>query len=244
MEHHFDVEIATTYGMLEAVILNNLWFWIKHNEANDKNYHDGYYWTFNSVKAFKELFPYASDKKIRNALKHLEDENIIITGNYNTSAYDRTTWYAITEKGKCILLKGQMEVAKKENGSSEKGEPIPYNKPNNKIDSKHKEKSQLIIDFVGDDKELEKAFLDFIDMRKQIKKPLTDRAFKMIVKKLDGMAKTDEEKIEILDQSILHNWQDVYPIKAEQKKQPNGVRDNVAHRDYDFADMENKLFNL
>jgi hypothetical protein len=67
-----------------------------------------------------------SDKKIRSALKHLIDENVLITGNYNKLAYDRTLWYALTEKGKCICQNGQMEVAKKANGFDEKGEPIPY----------------------------------------------------------------------------------------------------------------------
>ena len=60
MQHSFDVEIAKEYGVLEAILLNNLWFWVEKNRANNVNYYDGYYWTFNSTKAFNELFPYAS----------------------------------------------------------------------------------------------------------------------------------------------------------------------------------------
>jgi len=126
MQHSFDIEVAKEYGIEEAVILNNLYFWIEKNRANGQHFYDGYYWTYNSVKAFNELFPYMSAKKIRNALNHLIEEGILITGNYNKSAYDRTLWYALTQKGKCICLNGQMEMTKKENGNDQKGEPIPY----------------------------------------------------------------------------------------------------------------------
>ena len=126
MQHSFDIEVAKEYGIEEAVILNNLYFWIEKNRANGQHFYDGYYWTYNSVKAFNELFPYMSAKKIRNALNHLSVERILITGNYNKSAYDRTLWYALTQKGKCICLNGQMEMTKKENGNDQKGEPIPY----------------------------------------------------------------------------------------------------------------------
>lgn len=134
MQHSFDVELAEKYGILEAILLNHLWFWIEKNRANDRNYHDGYYWTYNSVKAFSELFPYASKNKINNALNHLKAEGLIITGNYNQSAYDRTLWYAITNLGKSIIKKSEMEIEEKENGNLKYDEPIPDKKPDKKPD--------------------------------------------------------------------------------------------------------------
>lgn len=136
MEHHFNVEIATKYGILEAVLLNNFYFWIKKNEANETGFHDGYYWTYNSTKALHKLFPYASEHKIRNALKRLEDEGLLITGNYNKSAYDRTMWYALTKNAISILQNYKMEVKEKQNGICEIDTPIPYNKTDNNTDIK------------------------------------------------------------------------------------------------------------
>lgn len=144
MIHNFDINIAEKYGINAAIILQNMYYWIEKNRANEKHFHDGYYWTYNSLKAFEELFPYMSNKQIRGALEKLEEEGIIVCGNYNNSTYDRTKWYAITEagyelfqEGKCIIPKGQMESSEKANGMSQKGEPIPnnkpYNKPNNNI---------------------------------------------------------------------------------------------------------------
>lgn len=123
--HYFDTHIAELYGINCAVLLQNIWHWVKKNEANEKNFYDGYYWTYNSTKAFKELFPYLSQRQIETALKKLRDEGIIITGNYNEMKYDRTLWYAITEKGKSILHPCEMEITKKGNGNPENVKPIP-----------------------------------------------------------------------------------------------------------------------
>lgn len=124
--HIFDIRIAQRFGVNCAVILQNIWHWVQKNEANGTNFYDGTYWTYNSTKAFSKQFPYLSQKQIETALKKLRDENIIQTGNYNAVKYDRTLWYAVTEKGKCILLSREMENAEKGNGFTPEGEPIPY----------------------------------------------------------------------------------------------------------------------
>lgn len=127
MQHHFDVDLAVKYGVTEAIILNHFEYWIELNKSNEKNYYEGRYWTFNSMKAFSEIFPYLSPKKIRNALKHLQDEGLILTGNFNRSAYDRTLWYAFSDLAESILTKGQMDDSEKSNGLPRKGKPIPDN---------------------------------------------------------------------------------------------------------------------
>ena len=62
---------------------------------------------------------------------------------------------------------------------------------------------------------LDSALADFAEMRKKLKKPMTDRAMTLLKSKLDKLAKTEEEKIAILEQSILHGWQDVYALKED-----------------------------
>lgn len=124
--HFFDPQIAEEYGVNSAILLQNISFWIEKNRANDKNFIDGMYWTYSSVKAFQELFPYLTARAISTALQKLEDGGLIITGNHNKSAYDRTKWYAITEKGFSILQNREMEKQENANGNSENDEPIPY----------------------------------------------------------------------------------------------------------------------
>ena len=134
MEHHFDIDLAQKYGLLEAILLNHFQFWIAKNEANELNYHDGAYWTFNSIKAIENLFPYASGRQIRYALDHLLESGLIQKGNYNKSAYDRTLWYAFTEKGKSILQNEQIHLTNLSNGSDRFVKPIPDNNTDNNTD--------------------------------------------------------------------------------------------------------------
>lgn len=139
MTHSFDSEVAEKYGILEAVLLNNIYYWIEKNRANEQNFYDGTYWTYNSTRAFNELFPYVSERQIKNALKHLREEEVIITGNYNENAYDRTLWYALSEKGLSIVQKRPMEETKASNGKGDNVRPIPNNKPNIKPDINQKD---------------------------------------------------------------------------------------------------------
>lgn len=125
IKHIFDVDIARKVGVNAAILLENIGYWIKQNEANETNYFDGCYWTFNSRRAYAELFPYMSERKIATALQKLIDEGLVKTGNYNKLAYDRTLWYALTQKGKCILHFDTMESEKVSNGNNQNVSPIP-----------------------------------------------------------------------------------------------------------------------
>jgi hypothetical protein len=86
------------YGVREAVILNSLIFWIAKNKANKLNVHDGRTWTFNSVKAMAELFPYLSAKQVRTSIIKLVDAGAIMKGKYNKNVYDNTSWYALSDE--------------------------------------------------------------------------------------------------------------------------------------------------
>lgn len=109
MIHSFNINIATKYGVHSAIILENLNYWITKNQANEQHFYDGHYWTYNSKKAFAELFPYMTERQIDYALKKLIDDGIIITGKYNTNKYNQTLWYAITNFGYSILQNCEME---------------------------------------------------------------------------------------------------------------------------------------
>lgn len=72
----------------------------------------------------------------------------------------------------------------------------------------------LVVEKYGEDECLTDTFRDFAIMRKAIKKPLTERATKVLLGKLDKLANGDKELvIKILEQSILNNWQSVYELK-------------------------------
>jgi hypothetical protein len=229
MEHSFNIYIAEKYGVNSAILLKNLYFWIEKNRANETNFYDGYFWTYNSKKAFAALFPYMTARQVDYALQKLIDEGIVITGNYNKVAYDRTLWYAITKKGYSILQNCAMENTKMENGTPEIEQPIPYSKPVAKTEDKKQDRKKesnydVIVADLIENEAVKEAVYEFIKMRKLIKKPLTDFALKKLLNKLLKLSNDPQEQIAILEKSIMNNWQDIYPPKAEQTqaKQPQG----------------------
>lgn len=131
-KHYFDIDVAQMVGVNAAVLLENIAHWCEHNQANRTNFHDGRYWTYNSIKAFNELFPYLSTSAIRTALDKLKETGLIVVGNYNKSAYDRTMWYALTEKAEAFLSssnsiceKSKMHFNESSNQNDGNSEPIP-----------------------------------------------------------------------------------------------------------------------
>ena len=98
MYHQFNTKIAKQYGLEESILLENIYFWVKKNKANNQNYHNGKYWTYNSIKAFSALFPYMSESKIYRALKNLEENGLIEISDFNENRYKRPSWYTLTEK--------------------------------------------------------------------------------------------------------------------------------------------------
>ena len=129
MEHSFDIDIAKEYGIPAAILLKHIYYWVEKNRANYKHLIEGEYWTYCSVKAFGELFPYMSAKVIRTGLTKLEEGELIKTGCFNTQIYDRTKWYTLTPKGKSLCQNGKRSLDKKANVFNQKGEPIPYKEP-------------------------------------------------------------------------------------------------------------------
>lgn len=144
MKHFFDVEIAKKLGINSAIILENMYFWIKKNEANKRHYYDGKYWTYNSVEAFTKIFPYLTYDSIRYALTKLEKDGYIITGNYNNMPMDKTKWYALTERSYCLLENSQMDLGLFPNGAGNFPKAIPDNKPDNKPDKDNVEQSSTL----------------------------------------------------------------------------------------------------
>ena len=91
------MKIAERYGIEAAILIENLYFWIRRNECNDEYFRDGRFWCYSTFKGFNRYLPYMNPQKIRRELVSLESKGIILTGNYNKSSINHTLWYAFTD---------------------------------------------------------------------------------------------------------------------------------------------------
>ena len=87
--------LAALIGLNEAIILQQIHYWLVLNKKTEKNYYEGRYWTYNTYEDWKWQFPFWSMKTIQRTIKKLESKRYIISSNFNSSKMDRTKWYSI-----------------------------------------------------------------------------------------------------------------------------------------------------
>lgn len=90
-----DRYLASIIGLNEAIILQQVHYWLEINKKNKRNYHEERYWTYNTIKKWQEEFPFWSCETVKRTFKKLREANLIITGNFNVYQMDRTLWYTI-----------------------------------------------------------------------------------------------------------------------------------------------------
>ena len=96
-----NTDLALVLGDLnEAIVLNQLNYWLGINRKAGKNFIDDRYWVYNSYSDWKAKdFPYWSEKTIQRTFTRLENKGVVVSANYNKLAIDKTKWYTIdTEK--------------------------------------------------------------------------------------------------------------------------------------------------
>lgn len=88
-------ELANILGLNEAIVIQQIHYWLEINRKAHKNFYDGVYWTYNTYEDWQLQFPFWSIKTIKTTMKKLECQGLILTGNYNKLKMDRTKWYTI-----------------------------------------------------------------------------------------------------------------------------------------------------
>jgi uncharacterized protein YdaU (DUF1376 family) len=65
---------------------------------------------------------------------------------------------------------------------------------------------------------------DFVEMRKKLKKPMTDRAVNLMISKLETMKNKGIDTSAVLQKSIVSDWIDVYEPKVQTQQNSMGRR--------------------
>ena len=121
--------MAVAYGMEEAVFLDAIMFWYRANRGDNRNFYDGRWWTYNSVKAYESIFPWWNAGQIRRIIARCREKGALLAGDYNEDRRDRTAWYSPSDKllsmygesENCICRKQQMQLTESAETSDENG---------------------------------------------------------------------------------------------------------------------------
>ncbi|MDM8361530.1 conserved phage C-terminal domain-containing protein [Bacillus thuringiensis] len=143
--------LASRIGLNEAIFLQQIHYWLNRS----KHFYDKRNWVYNSVAEWVKQFPFWSENTIRRIVKNLEDEQLLVIGNYNRAKFDKTKWYSINYE-KLRLLESTNDVPNLGRRSTQNGQmdvpnlgkPIP--ETNTETTSEIKEYIVEIVNYLND----------------------------------------------------------------------------------------------
>lgn len=94
-----------------------------------------------------------------------------------------------------------------------------------------KESVNSVIAEYTENKDLQDALHGFVEMRNKARKPLTVRAMKLSLNKLNELALDDVTKIAIVNQSIVHSWSTFYKLQNNN----NGGQRQLTRKEMGYA---------
>lgn len=94
-----------------------------------------------------------------------------------------------------------------------------------------KESVNSVIAEYTENKDLQDALHGFVEMRNKARKPLTARAMKLSLNKLNELALDDITKIAIVNQSIVHSWSTFYKLQNNN----NGGQRQLTRKEMGYA---------
>lgn len=171
--------------------------WRIHNTLSKMRYKETSYLDEKSQLLLKENNAYSLDEG-----KPLDDSRLVEMGKRQVR---RTVDEQETNLSKEKLSKDKLSKDK-----------LIEDKPSKKKSAKA-DLDGMINSFT-ENEELIEALKAFLDMRKSIKKPIqTEYAFKLALNKLNKLSDRDSERIEIVNQSVEHNWRTFYTLQNSYK---------------------------
>lgn len=137
-----DVKLAQVIGLNQAIVLQQLNYWLHSRSAKKIN---GKVWVYNRIKDWNEQFPFWSKNTVQRTLDSLEKDHLVITGNFNKYKFDRTKWYSINQ-AELVNRMTQFGVKGEPNlGSSQLpnlGNPIPDTNQDTNSDTNNNSQAQ------------------------------------------------------------------------------------------------------
>jgi len=90
-EHH-----AKQYGTDAAIFLNHVGFFVKKNQAEERNIYKGCAWTFNTLDQYARIFPWMSRDSVNRVIVKLRKAGEIrLAHGIDGNKFDRKNWLTI-----------------------------------------------------------------------------------------------------------------------------------------------------
>ena len=193
---------------------------------------------------------YFSNDTIRVALElfkslgliYVSDDNTMTISNYDEMVGCESQWAEKKRlyRQKQKKIEGQQQGQIEDNVRQEyrdkrleiRDKSIEYRDKSVDKEKEEKEKRETyvsILDSYTSNDSLKSSLNDFVEMRKKMK-GFTTRAFKLALNKLDELSNDDNEKIKIVNQSVMNSWKSFYELKEESNKYPSWYKEGTKEK--------------
>lgn len=188
-----------------------------------------------------------SKTKVRRFLTLLENDSMIVKKTDRKKTTINIVNYGVYQVS---------ETTEKPIKNHKKTDKKPIKNTNNNDNNDNNENKNILY---AESPALNDAVISFIQHRKSMKKPMTDRAVKLMMNNLSKLSSDVNIQIEILNQSIVNGWQGIFPLKNQKQnqngnykrtevvpdwmKKKNNFTGYDQQRDYDMDELEKQLLN-
>lgn len=118
--------LAVKIGLNQAIVVQQLYYWLQIS----KNIRDGHKWVYKTLEDWQKEFPFWSKSTLERTIRKLEEDQLIVVGNYNRLKMDRTKWYRINYEAIDLLCPAQgCQNEEMEDGELEKSKDATCEPP-------------------------------------------------------------------------------------------------------------------
>lgn len=208
--------LAKAIGLNEAIMIQQIHYWQRispHEQAGRR-------WVPMSAPDLAEKFQFWSEKTIKRTVSSLKEKGLLIITKKSSTSWERSNWYAVDYDTMNSLgsASGQNDPMHRDNLTRSIGTERPDGSgQNDPMSNKGKNKQQEIgaSAFVLPDWIKPETWQAYEEMRKKIRKPMTERARDLIIKKLLEMKQAGQDANAVLEQSVMSSWTGIFPIKTD-----------------------------
>ena len=239
-------KLAVKVGLNEAILVQQIHYWLQRS----KHTHDGQKWIYNTHESWLEQFPFWSKATLKRVITSLKSQGLINTGNFNRMKMDRTVWYTINYSHPVCSGISESQPEPTKDTERQADQPLGQSEPmlgsdctdvDTSLSLSHKVNmtspipetpettTEITTDIKSNPKTIDMPeWLDsellnnFVAMRKLNKKPMTDNAISLLIKKIARHRNDGHDVNQMLEDAIIGGYQNVYP-----KDKPKQVGDFV-----------------
>lgn len=87
----FSPALCKTFGVCAGLLVQQIHYWC----MDRAHLIGGHFWVYNTTKEWADQLGVFDERTIKNNLKTLREQGVVVVGNYNKHKYDKTLWYRL-----------------------------------------------------------------------------------------------------------------------------------------------------